>query len=332
MCRDITSAVANTTHNETRGPPNQPRKQTFEFDFISVGYQYHCMSEAFGVLAHLPSMRHLSGYSINGGWSARMPNTAKGIETIDFQNSGIPNAHFGSLLDGTCTLSTFTYTYNAEYNTTNRFCRWDPGEIITYLVRYASDTLKSLKLINVGPIPSAHPDRDYALDVRDIAPTRRDGDDFLGSLKELRQLKHAHIDHTMLIKGTFGNIMWDKDGIKWGVVHRLVDILPPSITSSTLTMKSPSPDSPRILDSLLLTGKKSLPHLEQVVFEGDDFTHEKLMKFIPEDMPAACADARIRLLLDGEDLGCRENNERNNLAIPSIDFGAFEVGPIGGSG
>ncbi|CAF9943785.1 MAG: hypothetical protein ALECFALPRED_001284 [Alectoria fallacina] len=233
---------------------------------------------SFEPLSRLPSMRRYIGRYLyhEDGWTP--PEKKSTITSLELIDCMIHIAALRSALSGIENLRDFTYeSYWAweeesmKYRVTERTRDWQPGEIILNLLEFAGHSL-----VNLGLTRNSRREDQRREEARGCMKRSLEGKEekrdyringvfkwFMGSLRGFEVLEKIRVQNEMLVEEA------PDDKIGQRVVHRLVDLLPVSI--SEVSLAKPLLDKEdwyRLMEGLQELRVERVPRLERVICEG----------------------------------------------------------------
>ena len=256
--------------NRDAASPNHGKALTRLVE-CSMNYGDRHMGErvdGYGVFAMLPSIRTLHGRQICGQktcWPTELGPRSSTVTEIEFTYSAIDVESFHGLLEGIDCLKKFTYSFggrivgHAEYR---------PIAIIDALRKTAS---QSLEMLDIDGIPKTS--GDYT-----------EGDDrSIGSLHMFTALKRVRLEDTLFrVPEKLESLKTLPDGKSYEEdsdtpsMERVVDILPPSVTSFTLVQLEDIQASKKLFYGLANLKAKRLPNLKSLTFEHSNPLDEEM--------------------------------------------------------
>lgn len=196
---------------------------------------------------HLPSLRSLRGQYMNANdndWSyARLCSY---IEELDFDQSFIDHRSFDTYLKDLKNLRKFRYNRVDSID-------WGGGDcplrhLVQSLVQYAGNSLQTL---------------DVSVDVYTSKPAHV-GSYFVGTLKALQALEYLIVGGPMFMESA--NIQPSHPALPNIHIHRLIDLLPPSIVRVDFTSGVERRRGTAMLAGLPDSKKEHLPSLKAIQF------------------------------------------------------------------
>ncbi|KAG7005409.1 hypothetical protein G7Y79_00020g049370 [Physcia stellaris] len=254
--------------------------------------------DAYGPFALLPSMRTLSGDSVEGKgftWPSGPQTVSSYVTEINITHSAIFPKAFDSLLSRIPALKRFTYTYYSRISAWTEdpitleftYAQYDPAACVESLRKYAAT---SLELLDISSDPEISAVNDHCFSYRGV-----------GSLEMFTSLKEVNLENTMfqnpifeLREALYDEFLYASDDGSWEgrefdtyeelspTTQRLVDILPASVKSLSLLQTKDGDNMQELFEGLVELKAQKLPKLETIDFRPDNPLNEKTQKALEE--------------------------------------------------
>ncbi|KAL8723907.1 MAG: hypothetical protein Q9166_008225 [cf. Caloplaca sp. 2 TL-2023] len=246
--------------------------------------------ESLFLMASIPSVRRIYGLHMDGKtqdhYYRNGATTSSGscppvgsIEDIYFECSAINGSSFEGLLSAVNALKTFYYeNSNDILFGCNLF--FEPRRLISNLREYASESLESLTLVDLGWGES--------LGDKDVKT--------LGSLRNFRKLKYAAIECSLFIvkedpeeeDRALETGYYSEQDLGYDI-SRLVDVLPPTLETLRLHHPRDSRDVQVMFSSLAEFRAERLPNLRHITVNGE--------VMVGQEIEDACHQVGIELVV-----------------------------------
>ncbi len=209
----------------------------------------------------LPSARSLSGAMIEGSWFPTFGRRLEsGLKDITLTESCFDPEVFDLFISKIAALTSFTFHFA---RTVRSETEWNPRSIIQSLTKHQGDSLEKL----------------------DLAGDDRGKEHFIGSLTEFRNLKVIRIESTMFIEEAKvtvddkppNSMSWPFNLVDRSLsaqahdveqVHRVVDLLPRSVQTLTMTdWKIGKAITLKMMEGLAASKTQEFPVLRLLEFE-----------------------------------------------------------------